>query len=147
LHVRRSILPVVAAVFLGLVGAGCGSQPEENQAAPATATAAATTAAATAAATTPTPDASTPDAKTIIVRVAGGKVTPRSGRVSVARGERVRLIVTSDVADEVHVHSYDAELRLTAGEPGRLEFIADKSGLFDVETHETKLILFQLLVR
>ena len=45
------------------------------------------------------------------------------------------------------MHSYDAELRLTAGEPGRLEFIADKSGLFDVETHETKLILFQLLVR
>jgi hypothetical protein len=139
-------------LILVLAGAGCGSEPEENQAAPATAastaTAAATTAAtATAAATTPGPAAGTSDAKTIIVRVAGGKVTPRSGRVSVARGERVRLIVTSDVADEVHVHSYDAELRLTAGKPGRLEFIADKSGLFDVETHETKLILFQLLVR
>jgi heme/copper-type cytochrome/quinol oxidase subunit 2 len=74
-------------------------------------------------------------------------VTPKSGRVAVAQGEQVRLVVTSDVADEVHVHTYDLELRLKPGVPGTLQFTADKPGLFEVETHETALILVQLLVQ
>jgi heme/copper-type cytochrome/quinol oxidase subunit 2 len=142
----------VVAAIVALTVAGCGpdsagADKAASTTAPATTvpatTVPATTPAATAASAAPAP----PQGKTITVGIADGKVTPKSGRVAVARGERVRLVVTSDVADEVHIHGYDQELRLTPGEPAALEFTADQTGLFEVEAHETKLILFQLLVR
>jgi plastocyanin len=161
---NRPIVPAAAslagAAAVVLTLAGCGSDsPSGSQA--ATTPAATTTQAAgaeptwtagnpTRAADDSSPAAQRPDAqqaKTITVRIADRKVSPKPGRISVARGETVRLVVTSDVADEIHVHSYDRELRLTPRKPATLQFTADKPGLFEVETHETKLILFQLLVR
>jgi hypothetical protein len=145
----------VAAAIVALTVAGCGSDSAGADKAAATSPASAAPPATTPAATTPAETATAagsaapapPQGKTITVRIADGKVAPKSGRVSVARGERVRLVVTSDVADEVHIHGYGRELGLTPGKPATLEFTADQTGLFEVETHETKLILFQLLVR
>jgi hypothetical protein len=147
---RPSILTVAAAI-VALTAAGCGPDSGGGDTAAATspasvaapATPAATTPAETAAGAAPAP----PQGKTITVGIADRKVTPRIGRVSLARGDRVRLVVTSDVADELHIHGYDQELRLTPGKPATLEFTADQTGLFEVEAHEAKLILFQLLVR
>jgi hypothetical protein len=59
----------------------------------------------------------------------------------------VRLVVTSDVADEIHVHGYELEKALTPGDPATLEFMADQSGLFEVELHETGKMLTSLVVR
>jgi len=155
---HRSTVPAAmtaGAVAAVLTLAGCGSDsPSGTQAGPAaTAPAAGTPPAGTA--PTATADGAGPAAqatnaarvKTITVRVADGKVTPKPGRVSVARGETVRLVVTSDVADEVHVHAYDQEAPLTPGKPATLQFVASQPGLFEVETHHSGLILFQLLVR
>jgi FtsP/CotA-like multicopper oxidase with cupredoxin domain len=75
------------------------------------------------------------------------RATPATGRVEVAKGEVVRITVTSDEADTLHVHGYDLELPLTAGAPGSITVKADRTGLFEVETHKSKLVLFQLLVR
>lgn len=65
--------------------------------------------------------------------VAGGVRTE-----TVGLGEKVRLRVTSDVAEEVHVHTYDVmadvapgatvELELTATIPGRHEVEMEKKG-------------------
>jgi len=146
LHFPRSIVPAVAAAALGLLAAGCGSDSPGASQAAATPSPSVTPLLSV----TPSPSvapSTVASAKTITVRVAGGKATPKTGRVEVARGEQVRLVVTSDVADQVHVHSYDLVLRLRPGKPGTLTFTADKTGLFEVETHETGLILFQLLVR
>lgn len=85
--------------------------------------------------------------KTISVRVVDGDVRPAPGRVEVERGARVRIEVTSDQPDELHVHGYDETARLRAGEPARVQFVADQTGLFEVETHHGGLTLFQLLVR
>jgi len=153
LHAPRSIAPSVTTAVLVLAAAGCGSgSPGTNQAAAtpgpsASPSASPSVASPAGAALTPSAAPSTASGKTITVRIAGGKVTPKSGRVAVARGAKVRLVVTSDVADEIHVHTYDLELQLKPGAPATLEFTADKTGLFEVETHETGLILFQLLVR
>jgi hypothetical protein len=87
-------------------------------------------------------------AVTVDARVTGGTVTPRPGRVAVRQGQRVRIRVTSDRADVVHVHGYGEELRLSPGTPASLEFVAHRTGLFDVETHESGgKLLFQLVVR
>jgi plastocyanin len=140
----------VAAAIVALTVAGCGSDSAGADKAAATSPASAAPPATTPAETATAAGSAAPappQGKTIIVSIADGKVAPKSGRVSVARGERVRLVVTSDVADEVHIHGYGRELGLTPGKPATLEFTADQTGLFEVETHETKLILFQLLVR
>jgi hypothetical protein len=148
---RPSILTVAAAI-VALTAAGCGPDSGGGDTAAATSPASVAAPATTPAATTPAETAAgaapaPPQGKTITVGIADRKVTPRIGRVSLARGERVQLVVTSDVADELHIHGYDQELRLTPGKPATLEFTADQTGLFEVEAHEAKLILFQLLVR
>ncbi|MHC0430535.1 hypothetical protein ACX6XY_10135 [Streptomyces sp. O3] len=83
----------------------------------------------------------------IAVTVADGRVRPAPGRVDVKKGRQVRLKVTSDRADTVHVHGYDKEAPLRAGEPTVITFTADRTGLFEVETHDAKLVLTQLAVR
>ncbi|WKV76409.1 cupredoxin domain-containing protein [Streptomyces sp. PCS3-D2] len=94
----------------------------------------------------PTPGPEQPD-RTVTITVRGGKVSPAPARTELRRGERVALRVTSDRADTLHVHGYDKELALPAGQEATLILTADRTGLFEVETHETGLVLTQLLVR
>jgi hypothetical protein len=65
--------------------------------------------------------------------VVGGK--PRGGveRLSFDSGERVQFTVTSDVADEVHVHGYDISKDVPAGGSVRFSFPARLEGVFEVE--------------
>lgn len=85
--------------------------------------------------------------RTVTITVRDGKVSPAPARTEVRRGERVALRVTSDRADTLHVHGYDKELALPAGQEVTLTLTADRTGLFEVETHESGLVLTQLLVR
>lgn len=75
-----------------------------------------------------------------------GIVTPPPSRVEVPLGSTVVLRVGSDVDDQVHVHGYELEQDVAAGGTTTFEFTADQSGLFEVETHETELLLLQLQV-
>jgi hypothetical protein len=79
--------------------------------------------------------------------VKGGKVDPPTRRVKVAKGSKVRLLVTSDKADQLHVHGYEIEKELPAGEQVTVDFTADQTGVFEMETHESGLQLAQLEVR
>ncbi|WP_030193122.1 hypothetical protein [Streptomyces sp. NRRL S-87] len=85
--------------------------------------------------------------RTVTVTVRAGRVDPAPGRVGLRRGQRVALRVTSDTADTLHVHGYDKELDLPAGRTVALVLTVDRTGLFEVETHESELVLTQLLVR
>ncbi|MEU1360554.1 hypothetical protein ABZ356_12025 [Micromonospora zamorensis] len=143
----------LAAALSALLLVGCGQDDDPSVATPS---AAPTSAAPPSATTAPTPTtsatpsvaASTPAVdREITVTIAKRRVDPPTGRITVGKGELVRITVTSDVSDELHVHGYDLGARLPAGTPGLVEFRADKTGLFEVETHETELVLFQLVVR
>lgn len=83
----------------------------------------------------------------IVVAVKDGKVSPKTHRVKVAVGSSVRILVSSDVDDEVHVHGYDIEREISAGQSVTIEFTADQTGVFEVETHESDLLLLQLQVQ
>jgi plastocyanin len=74
-------------------------------------------------------------------------VSTDDDQVEVRRGDTVRIVVTSDVDDEVHVHGVEQTATLVAGETATVEFTVDEAGLFEVETHEGDLLLFQLLVQ
>ncbi|GIH22168.1 hypothetical protein Aph01nite_04780 [Acrocarpospora phusangensis] len=86
-------------------------------------------------------------AKEITVTIAGGSVNPPPGRVEVAKGQQVKIVVTSDVPDELHVHGYDMSAGLQPNTPATVEFVADRDGLFEVETHDSEMQLFQLQVQ
>ncbi|MEV0379661.1 hypothetical protein [Nonomuraea sp. NPDC050643] len=83
----------------------------------------------------------------VAITIARGRVSPPPGWLEVGRGQRVGITVTSDVADEVHVHGYDLAAGLRPGVPATLRFTADLTGVFEVETHGSELVLTQLAVR
>ncbi len=91
-------------------------------------------------------NASPPGVKEINITVLAGKVTPAPDRVEVSKGQTVRITVRSDVTDVVHVHGYDKAAALQPDKPATVEFVADRDGLYEVETHVTKLQLLQLAV-
>jgi hypothetical protein len=104
--------------------------------------------AATSGSTAPGGSSTSPAAggKRIEVTFAHGKATGDTGRVQVSTGTAVTLVVTSDVADTVHVHGYDIEKELTPGTPVTLEFDATVAGVFEVELHEANTVLLRLQV-
>ncbi|MEU8675900.1 hypothetical protein [Streptomyces sp. NPDC048560] len=85
--------------------------------------------------------------RTLDIEVRRGSVSPAPGRTELRKGDRVALRVRSDRADTLHVHGYDKEARLPAGRTVTLTVTADRTGLFEVETHESGLLLTQLVVR
>lgn len=94
----------------------------------------------------PEPVVTPDDAQVIAVTVAGGQVTGDTGRVEVPLGTTVRLSVTSDTADELHVHGFDLTQAVSPGQAAQLEFVADQAGIFAVEFHDSRQVLTRLQV-
>jgi plastocyanin len=138
--VRKPLLALAACV-LALTAWGEGpdqsadtSHSDPNSSAPAASTTSAPSSA---------PEA---EADPVVFTVAGGSRTEGPDTVEVGVGDRVLLEVTSDVADEVHVHGYDETVEVTPAAPARVEFVAEIPGSFEVEMHEQGLLLTQLRV-
>jgi hypothetical protein len=55
-------------------------------------------------------------------------------------------VVTSDVADEIHVHGYDLSTDVEAGGTAEVKFVADVPGIFEVELEEAVIPLVELEV-
>jgi heme/copper-type cytochrome/quinol oxidase subunit 2 len=59
----------------------------------------------------------------------------------------VTIEVTSDTADEVHLHGYDIEKELVPGKVTTLSFVADQTGIFEVELHKANVVILHLQVQ
>ena len=57
------------------------------------------------------------------------------------------LLVTSDVADEVHVHGSNLSKPVGSGKPARISFKAVIEGIFEVELEELAVPIAKLEVR
>ena len=142
----RRVLGPLAGLLLVLALGGCAAADDDAGASDDAATT--TSPSATAGGSASSGEATeTEQAVEISVAVTDGKVEPKPRRVEVAKDSQVRLIVTSDVDDELHVHGYEVEAELEAGRPATVELVADQTGIFEVETHESELELLQLEVR
>lgn len=135
---RRLAILLAATAMAGEVLGGCGGESTAGAAAPSA------PAAPAGPSVLSTPAG--PATRTISIMVRGGQPSGETGRVKVALGTPVTLAVSSDVADEVHVHGYDKEAQIPAGETGSVSFTADIPGVFEVELHESGLQLLQLQV-
>ena len=83
----------------------------------------------------------------IEVTITGGNVVGGVRRVPVKQGAQVTLRVTSDVADELHVHTYDLRVDLVPGQSADLTFLAKVPGVFEVELEERHKKVLELEVR
>lgn len=123
----------VAAIALALVLplAGCAGKAPSASGASSSGTAAGSSAAA----------------KMIVVTITHGKASGDTGRIPVKVNSHVTIQVTSDTADEVHLHGYDIEKELEPGEPTSLSFVADQTGIFEVELHKANVVILHLQVQ
>lgn len=150
---RTALAPVLLSVLaLPLAACGTSSSPASP---PATSSAAAASAAPSTSSTPSTPNTPSPgepsptagtDAVVVKVQVSGGRVRPGLQTTKVKAGQKVTITATSDVADSIHVHGYDKTLDLPPGEAASVSFVADVKGVFEVETHETELLVAKLAV-
>ena len=137
---RGALFLVIGAALLGAMFVAFKPRPE---APPAAAPAVVPSAAPAAAA--PAPVAPAPKAFELTVK--GGKLASGPEVLAVREGDEVILRITSDRADQLHLHGYDLELALKAGEAAELRFTASRSGRFEYELHKAHADLGALEVQ
>ena len=81
------------------------------------------------------------------VRVRGGAPVGGVERIRAGRGETVRIAVSADAPDEVHLHGYDIERPVGPGKTARLRFRADLEGIFELELHGSGTQIAEVEVR
>ena len=141
------MLKSLAALTAALLLAGCTAAPAAPTASTAPTSGVGSSSASPSASSSETP-APTPSANVQVVEVSlkAGKATPNGDRLTVDKGTILRLEITSDHDDEVHVHGYDVEIPVTAGTTVKKEITLDQVGRFEIESHEPALTIVQLVV-
>jgi hypothetical protein len=129
---------IAAAAIAGAVVLFVALRPDDESDSPTTSTETTTgqTNTATAPAPPQPPPSPPPPAQ---VRITIRKGTPEGGvrRVTVAKGRRVNLVVTSDVTDQVHLHGYDVMRDVAPGQPARIAFRATIVGTVEAELEDS----------
>ena len=142
----RSVPTIALAAAVALL-AGCGGSSESHGAPDGAPTTSPGTTAPATATTAPTATERTPSPTTIRIRVVGGKPQGGIARPEVGKDENVVLVVSSDVADEIHLHGYDVSQAVAAGGVARLRFVAKIPGRFEVELERRGVQIAELTVR
>lgn len=128
---------LLATAAIGTLG-GCASTPHSHGLA-AAASRPSESASSTAAAA-PLAD------RTLHVNYLGGHVSGDVGRIPVAVGTVVDIVISSDVAEEAHLHGYNKAGEIPAGGTVTLRFTADVAGVFALELHRSDQELARLQI-
>jgi hypothetical protein len=105
--------------------------------------------------TAPTQSKTTPSGKTIttpaqtklpVVVVRGGEPVGGIKKLTFTKDDQVRFRISSDVADEIHVHGYDLKKDVAAGGSVTFSFPASIEGVFVVELEGRGTQIAQLSV-
>jgi hypothetical protein len=126
--VKKALLACACLLTVTVI-AGCGSDDGTTGGTTDTTTTETTTT------DTTTTTETTPPAGPTEIRIVVVNGAPKGGivRETVDKGDRVVLVVKSDVADEIHLHGYDVSRDVEAGGTARLPFKATIPGRFEVE--------------
>jgi hypothetical protein len=86
--------------------------------------------------TSPTTESNEPSQpQAFRINVKGGVVDGDTQTFTVKKNDRVRIVVSSDAPDQIHLHGYDIEKEATPGKPARFDFKANVEGAFIIESH------------
>ncbi len=118
---------VAAALVTVLVAGGCGGTDNADD--------------------TGAPDtAEASEVDTVVsLNVVGDELEGGARRESAKLGDSVKIVVTGDSTDKVHVHGYDRYVELADG-AGELTFDALIPGVFEIELEEAGVLLVQFEV-
>jgi FtsP/CotA-like multicopper oxidase with cupredoxin domain len=136
---KQRIALIVAAVVVAVVAfviAWPGSDDESERAATTTSTQ--TDTGDDSAEPQPTTDAEPPpppEPEVARINIKGGAVAGGAKNIEVAKGDTVRIVVTADAPDEIHLHGYDITRNAAPGQPARFRFKANAEGAFEIESH------------
>ena len=97
-----------------------------------------------AAPTSTTPVATAPSGR--VIRVKGGRPVGGVKDITVRQGEVIRLTVTSDAPQEVHMHGYDIAKDVGPGQPAVFVVPAKINGVFEVELEQSAVQIAKLTV-
>jgi heme/copper-type cytochrome/quinol oxidase subunit 2 len=148
---RRILLALGAAVAAVVLFVALRPEDEDETSPPPTTTSTPMT--------TPTTTESSPDTTTtappppeeerieVEVEFRDGRVVGGVRRLELERGDRVVLVVRSDVADHVHVHGIDIFRDVAPGAPARLRFRPRTPGVVEIELEDRHLLLAELEVQ
>jgi hypothetical protein len=131
-----ALLVVVAAIAL----AACGSSDESTTASGGTESSTDSGKAA--------PEAEKPagkeDVPTIVVR--DGEPVGGVQELEFSAGDEIRFRVSSDAAEEIHVHGYDIAKDVPAGGTVEFDFPAELEGIYEAELEELGVQIVELRI-
>jgi heme/copper-type cytochrome/quinol oxidase subunit 2 len=121
MRINRALVTAVAALLMWALVA-CGGSPKATQ---------------------------PPGAGLVVdITIAKGQVTPSNARLAAKVSQPITLHVTSDSADELHVHSVpDHKFQVAAVADQTFQFTVDVPGNVDVELHHLDRTVATIQVR
>ena len=141
------LLPLLLAALTACAGTSPTAAPAASSSAPEPASSS-PAAGGTAGPEVPaSPVPATAEVTRLTLVLEDGEVTGDTPLAQLTLGRPVRLEVTSDVADELHVHGVDETVDLVPGQTAALEFTPESPGRFEVELHDARRVLTRLQVR
>ena len=123
---------LAAALFLVLRP----DDTDDPSAGPLVTTASTTVETGTTTVTAPPPPPGPPPPARVTIAVRGGLPVGGVRRVTVARGRRGVLRITSDVSDHVHLHGYNVMRDVGPGQPAQISFRATIVGTVEAELED-----------
>lgn len=145
MRARRTISTLLGVVAAASLVAGCGDPQGEDDspdAKPRDPERATATEETTPSATRDEPDGE----REFEIEVDGGEVKGGLRALRVKRGDAVKVTIRSDERDEVHLHGIDLEAPVGPGRPAELEFVAKDQGSYELELHESHVVLGAVVV-
>jgi hypothetical protein len=76
-----------------------------------------------------------PEPQLARIQIRGGEVVGGVADIQATKGDVVRIVVSADAPDDIHLHGYDIEKKAGPGSPARFKFTADVEGIFEIESH------------
>lgn len=84
---------------------------------------------------------------TVEITEEDGEITASQDVVEAERGQPIELVVSSDAADELHLHSDpEQEFEVEADDDQTFTFSIDTAGEYAMESHELDVTVFKLQI-
>jgi hypothetical protein len=145
---RTTALPALA-LLLTVALTGCGGEEDttgtDPEASPSSAEPS-TSATSESPSETPSETAAEDGTRVEIVRE-GDTITPNGERVEISAGEPITLVITSDTAGELHVHTTPEQDIAYGSGTSEHELTIERPGVVEVESHDPDLVVLQLEAR
>lgn len=139
-------IAIVAVGFVAMILAFVALQPADDEPTTSPTTTTTATERTTTTPATAVTTAATEEPTTFTVDVRGGQPVEGVQELDATSGEEVRIRVTADAPEEVHLHGYDIEKPVGPGEPAVFEITADLEGIFEIELHGSAVQIASLRV-